>query len=671
MFRYLFILSALFGATTLSAQNLFTGGDFESGKAGDWILYLQSGEDVDGALTIEKGGANGSEYCAKATVTAITDQNWHAQIQQNLWEAEDGASYIVKFMAKGDGVNIHVGIGYGEDDGYGYINGTTITLTDDWKEYTYDFTSDRTGEGKIRVNFYVGENKGEYYFDDFSLEKSDASQTHFYKNADKRIREIRRNEMTINVVDADGNGVPNAKVKVNMTAPEFKWGTCMAFENNADSEGEKWYRETILKYFQTGVFENDFKWEEFERTANNPNYDNLQKYIDFSKENNFDIRGHALTWGIEKYGYDNHWARSQDSAYFAKALKTRIERDMKKYKGIIKEYDVWNEPFHELGVFNKFGHSLFDSAHVWARKADPDAKLFMNEYQVVSGGATETYYDLIKSKLDAKVPVDGIGVQCHFYDKVDPDDALKRLDRLAEFGLPIKVTEFDINVGAVNMSEEKQAEYFGKFMRAAFSHPAVEEFLFWGFWDARHWVKNGGIFNADKTPKMAADTVYNLIHKTWATNKELEADENGIASLRAFYGTYKITVEIDGKEYIYEDIKLKKGNKLSVTLKEGEEDATEESTDIEDLVFSKDGHSVKVAPNPLVKEKGLALIEVAEDGEYVISISNASGKKVSSQVVELKEGENAVPIKVAEKSIYILTVEKDNKLVLKFVGTRV
>ena len=86
-------------------------------------------------------------------------------------------------------------------------------------------------------------------------------------------------------------------------------------------------------------------------------------------------------------------------------------------KGRIKEYDVWNEAFHEPFIFNKCGWDLLDSAHVWAHRADPDARLFINEYNVVSAGETERLYDIVKGMLERKVPVHGIGVQCHFGDR--------------------------------------------------------------------------------------------------------------------------------------------------------------------------------------------------------------------------------------------------------------
>jgi hypothetical protein len=120
----------------------------------------------------------------------------------------------------------------------------------------------------------------------------------------------------------------------------------------------------------------------------------------------------------------------------------------------------------------------------------------------------------------------------------------ERLDKLASLGLLIKVTELDFGseVTGLGMSEEKQAEQYKTFVTTAFSHPAVNGILLWGFWDNRHWVKNGGIVDAKGRAKPAADTLYNLWNKTWTTNLQSIANQSGEIKFRGFPGKYKITI---------------------------------------------------------------------------------------------------------------------------------
>jgi endo-1,4-beta-xylanase len=70
----------------------------------------------------------------------------------------------------------------------------------------------------------------------------------------------------------------------------------------------------------------------------------------------------------------------------------------------------------------------------------------------------------------------------------------------------------------------------------------VEGFLFWGFWDARHWRPGAGLFDHDFKPKAAADSVYRLIHEVWTTSRTLRLDSRGRAEFRGFYGDYDVRV---------------------------------------------------------------------------------------------------------------------------------
>ena len=76
--------------------------------------------------------------------------------------------------------------------------------------------------------------------------------------------------------------------------------------------------------------------------------------------------------------------------------------------------------------------------------------------------------------LNQGAPLDGIGLQSHFkgiQSNIDPVAMHDKLDTLAELGLPIWITEFDVSKKDVN----ERARYLSYFMKAAFSHEAVKE----------------------------------------------------------------------------------------------------------------------------------------------------------------------------------------------------
>ena len=61
------------------------------------------------------------------------------------------------------------------------------------------------------------------------------------------------------------------------------------------------------------------------------------------------------------------------------------------------------------------------------------------------------------------MPVDAIGFQCHFELNQVPDTLQQNLQRFADLGLDVAITELDINTGTPNASDtllQQQAENY-------------------------------------------------------------------------------------------------------------------------------------------------------------------------------------------------------------------
>ena len=80
-------------------------------------------------------------------------------------------------------------------------------------------------------------------------------------------------------------------------------------------------------------------------------------------------------------------------------------------------------------------------------------------------------------------------------------------------------------------------------MTAAFSCPAVEKFLIWGFWARSHWRPNAAYFREDWTPTPAGEVWMELVGEKWRTNTSKRTDASGLVEERVFLGDYEITVK--------------------------------------------------------------------------------------------------------------------------------
>jgi GH35 family endo-1,4-beta-xylanase len=394
------------------------------------------------------------------------------------------------------------------------------------------------------------------------------------KEAAERIEKIRKGDLTVQVVDGAGQPLPEAQVHVQMKRHAFPWGATFAyFRTQSDDPDNKRYTQEFLELFNTAVLESDMKWFKWVQPKTRQEALAAAHWL---KKRDIPLRGHTLVWPQFDRLYD-----SQDNSERADYYRAHPQEAHQKQlafirdivpatKGLIYEWDVVNEAMTHFDYQNTLGMDVFVKYFKLVRELDPDARLIVNENKLlnpdgglgrISFSREDDFYTFMKYLKDHGAPVDGIGIQSHGAGGITPPARmLQQLDRFAEFGT-ISITEFDVVAG-----EKDQAERTHDFMVMAFSHPAVETFIMWGFWDGQHYRKNAPVFRKDWTLKPSGQVYKDLVFKQWWTNENGTTAVDGSFKLRGFLGDYEITVTSGGKT-VTQPLKLiKEGAAVKVVV---------------------------------------------------------------------------------------------------------
>jgi GH35 family endo-1,4-beta-xylanase len=222
-------------------------------------------------------------------------------------------------------------------------------------------------------------------------------------------------------------------------------------DKNATTLGtsnDDWIKSVMLKYCNYGVCGNQFKWSGIESSQGQLNYGPFENTLGWFQKVGWNMRAHTLLWGGTS-STDYHelpkWVGELSPEAMYDTCKLHVMREVTRYKGIVKEYDVLNEPTHATYLQSKVGDSINWNCFKWAHEADSNARLFVNEYNIVEWqDQTDAFIAFVKKILQHGAPVHGIGSQCHMGTSIDIPQVKARFDQLAQFGLPIKVTEFDM-----------------------------------------------------------------------------------------------------------------------------------------------------------------------------------------------------------------------------------
>lgn len=354
---------------------------------------------------------------------------------------------------------------------------------------------------------------------------------------------------------------PQAGVRVEQLRHEFWFGAALAnhmFTPQANRELAAKYQQVFLDNFNSAVTENALKWHQMEPRQGDVDYSVVDALLAWTKEHDVPLRGHNIFWGIPDFV--PAWQKQLDDAQLREVVKNRALDVGTRYRGKFAEYDLNNEMIHGNFYADRLGPEITAQMAAWVREADPDAILYLNDYDILTGRRLDDYVAQIRTLLDQKVPIGGIGVQGHLHGETfDRDVLAKSLRTLAQFKLPIRVTEFNMPGQRSRFMENRQlkmtpeeeqtrARELTDYYRICFAEPAVTGILMWGFWEGANWIPASSLYRRDWTPTPAAEAYRDLVYRQWWTKAEGQADANGQYQVPAFYGRYRIVV--NGQEQI-------------------------------------------------------------------------------------------------------------------------
>jgi len=385
------------------------------------------------------------------------------------------------------------------------------------------------------------------------------------KRQDESIAQFRKGVITI-------KARPGSKVTVEQLRHEFWFGCAISNSMGSGKMPEndmKEYKEKFLMNFNSAVTENAVKWGSMEPRKGEVDYSVIDGILKWTEENNIPIRGHNLFWGIPQFV--QQWVKDLSDDELRQTLQNRAEAVTARYMGRFTEYDLNNEMIHGNYYEDRLGPEITKLMAQWAHNGDPDARLWLNDYDILTGNRLADYMAHIRKLLKQGVPIAGIGVQGHLHGETfDRSQLKKALDSLAIFKLPIRVTEFNMpgqrskfytqKIRVMSPQEEElKARELADYYRICFAHPAVEGILMWGFWEGANWIPVSSLYKRDWSPTPAAEAYNNLIFDEWWTKESGTTGKDGTYSVPAFYGNYKVTVNRVSKEI---DLSKEKGTTI-------------------------------------------------------------------------------------------------------------
>ncbi len=315
----------------------------------------------------------------------------------------------------------------------------------------------------------------------------------------------------------------------------------------------------LLKaHFNSITTENEMKFDALEPTEGNFSYATADAIVSFAVANGMKIRGHTLVWHSQNpsWVFSNGAGGMPSADVLLARMRNHITKVMQHFAGKVYTWDVVNEAIMLDGSYRDgtlpsgqnslwyqiIGPTYIAEAFKAAHAADPNAKLFYNDFYDYLPAKQQGIYTMVKGLLDQGIQVDGIGMQCHlniapstdagnqaYYQDVGHlEDAIKLYSSL---GVAVQVTELDMSLYIPGMTytadtfytaatftdalKNQQADRYYQFFQLFRTYRSViTGVTFWGIADDATWLS---MFSSGRTDfPLPFDTSHNPKPAFWA-----------------------------------------------------------------------------------------------------------------------------------------------------------
>lgn len=262
-------------------------------------------------------------------------------------------------------------------------------------------------------------------------------------------------------------------------------------------------------YWNQVTPENAGKWGSVEATRDVMNWTQLDIAYNFAKTNGFPFKLHTLVWGQQQ----PTWIGALSPEEQREEVEEWISLLSARYPDT--DYiDVVNEPLHAPPVYSQAlgvgGWNWVIWSFQKARQYFPNAKLALNDYNIIySNSETDKYIGII-NVLKAQNLIDIIGEQGHGLETTTNATLTANLNKLHTTGIPIHISEYDVDIADDTQQRDKYMSQFP----VLWSHPGVQGITLWGYRQNAIWRVNAYLVRSNGTERPALTWLKDYIPTT-------------------------------------------------------------------------------------------------------------------------------------------------------------
>ena len=278
--------------------------------------------------------------------------------------------------------------------------------------------------------------------------------------------------------------------------PGFRLGAAVALGPLASDPD---YARAFVGNFGALTAENAMKPQALSPRQGVYTFEEADALLELAASKAITVHGHtiAFTEAMPRWMRDLPAGTEDERRTSGQVLLDYVTTVVTHFKGRLDSLDVVNEPFdvgqgtdlQENTWYRVFGETYPVVVSQAVHDADPDVRQFVNENGAdVPGPRQDALRRLVLDTNERGGYIDGVGLQTHVYDlgtdTVSADDLTTTLNRFADAGLLVRISENDVTDSE---GQDAQAEQYATILGTCLRSEACVSYTTWGVDDRYDW----------------------------------------------------------------------------------------------------------------------------------------------------------------------------------------
>lgn len=279
------------------------------------------------------------------------------------------------------------------------------------------------------------------------------------------------------------------------------------------------YSDILSTQFNSVTAENIMKPEYLHPGENTYNWLEADQLADYCFTHSKRLHGHTLVWHQQLPDWMFNFDGSRSD--WVKMMKSHIYQIVNHFKGKVSSWDVVNEAFEDDGTLRNsiwkqnIGPAYIELAFQFAHEADPDAKLFYNDFSLainpIKRNAVLSFFNNLRAR---GVSIDGIGLQMHIFNGFPENIQISQaIDDVWNNDYLVHISELDISINPLSQemrvaSQDELVRQAEKYLYVFKSYNRIPQkykfgITIWGVGDDDSWIRQ--YYNRDDYPLLFDD----------------------------------------------------------------------------------------------------------------------------------------------------------------------